>query len=99
MAEFTDIPETDAMAESIQDMSNAVQGIQADMAALDGKVDNLSDAVRSADVADIDYSESLNQIAQLIALQDLMMLLVVVMLFVLSGLILGSIVTRWWRHG
>lgn len=64
---------------------------------LDGVNDGLGgvrDALAAADAADVDYSTTLQQIGQLMAVTDILLIVLCVMVFLACGLVIGFQITR-----
>lgn len=64
---------------------------------LDGVNDGLGgvrDALAAADASDVDYSTTLQQIGQLMAVTDILLIVLCVMVFLACGLVIGFQITR-----
>lgn len=67
---------------------------------LDGVNDGLGsvrDAVASANADSVDYSATLEQVGQLLAVTDILLIILCVMVFLACGLFCGYQVTKWMR--
>lgn len=63
-----------------------------------GEVVLSSPASSDPDVVEVDYSDAIDQIAQLLAYQDMMILVLTVAVVLFLGVFLGYLVTRWMRN-
>lgn len=97
--EVSEISNSAASSQALQDWQDVAQSYQDDLAVMNDKLDAVSNAVDSANGSNVDYSDALNQISQLLALQDLLLLVIAVMIFVGCGMFFGYMVVRWWRSG
>lgn len=72
------------------DLSQKLDGVN------DG-LDSLRDAVASANADSVDYSATLEQVGQLLAVTDILLVILCVMVFLACGLFCGYQVTKWMR--
>lgn len=74
------------------------------MSSVDKKMDVILDYTKSVlsepmtkSVETVDYSDSMNNLCQLLAYTDLLLLVLIVFVVIISGMLLGLSVTRWMR--
>ena len=60
-------------------------------------LDSVRDAVASVDANSVDYSTTLEQVGQLLAVTDILLVILCVMVFLACGLFCGYQVTKWMR--
>ena len=60
-------------------------------------LDNVRAAVDSVDANSVDYSTTLEQVGQLLAVTDILLVILCVMVFLACGLFCGYQVTKWMR--
>lgn len=60
-------------------------------------IDNLRAAFDSVDANSVDYSTTLEQVGQLLAVTDILLVILCVMVFLACGLFCGYQVTKWMR--
>lgn len=97
MDEFSQAAEQVADSFDSEAVLSAIEGVTDRVEVMDGRLNNIADTLSAASATDIDYSGHLEQIAQLLALADVLLLIVGVVLFLIAGLVFGNALTRWLR--
>lgn len=76
------------------DAANSVPGLTEQI-----HTDNqaLIDAINGLQLNGVDYSESMRQMATLVAYTDMLLIVLIVLVVLIGGLVAGGMVTRWMK--
>lgn len=100
------------LAHYLNSINSSISTLHGDISTLDGYMSSvdkkldvvidytksvLSNEPASKAVENVDYTDSINQLMQLLAYTDLLLLVLIVFVVIISGMLLGLAITRWMK--
>lgn len=82
---------------AVQALSSDLSGVSDKVEDLNDIVDGLSNAVGGIGADSVDYSAAIQQIAELLALMDVLLIVLIVAVFLACGLVAGGQLAGWMR--